>query len=219
ESINQKLPRHILTVEDPIEYLYRDKKSLVNQREVGIDVASFRDALKYVVRQDPDVILIGEMRDQETFEAGLQAAETGHLVFGTIHASSVAQTMGRILDLFPPEREKQIRESMRFNLRAIVCQKILPSCKAGVGMVPSQEVMVVNATIAKLIVDGQDKKIEDVIRGAAEEGMQDFNQSLLKLVKDGLVDKQVAFAASPNPEQLSMNLKGIFLGEDRRIVG
>ena len=191
----------------------------MNQREVGIDVTSFQSALKHVVRQNPDVILVGEMRDHASFDAALQAAETGHLVFGTIHASSSAQTVGRILDLFPTERQDLIRQGLEFNLKAIVCQKLLPSCKEGVRMVPAVEVMITNSTIQKLIMNREDKKIMDVIRGGAEEGMQDFNQGLVSLINAGLITKKVGLAFSPNPEQLKMNLQGIYLGEDHKILG
>jgi len=218
ELINSTRRCHIVTIEDPIEYLYKDKKAFVNQREVGIDVPSFATALKSVVRQDPDVILIGEMRDPETFETALTAAETGHLVFGTLHASTVSQTFGRIIDLFPPERERQIRQSLRFSLKAIICQKILTSCKEGVGLVPATEILVVNPTVQKLIMDGEDKKIEQVIRSGKEEGMLDFNQSLVQLVQQRLIEEKTAIEASHNPDQLAMNLKGIFLGDDRKIV-
>lgn len=216
--INDHRRCHIVTIEDPIEYLYRDNKAFINQREVGLDVKSFKAALVSVVRQDPDVILIGEMRDQETLEAAMQASETGHLVFGTLHASGVAQAVGRILDLFPTERERQVRMSLRFNLKALVCQKMLPSIKPGVALVPAQEIMLSNPTTQKLIYEGEDKKLEGVIRSSTEDGMQDFNQSLLKLVNEGLISQKVAMEASPNPEQLQMNIRGIFLGDDRKIV-
>jgi twitching motility protein PilT len=219
EHINDTRRAHIVTIEDPIEYLYRDKKSFINQREVGIDVEDFRTALKYVVRQDPDVILVGEMRDRETFEAGLAAAETGHLVFGTLHSATVGATIGRILDLFPAEREKQIRQSLRFNLRAIVCQKILPAIKKGVAVVPALEILIATSTVGKVIVDGEDKKLETIVRGGAEEGMVDFNTSLIRLVREGFIAERTALEASANAEQLKMNLKGIFLGDDRKIIG
>lgn len=219
EYINSTKRTHIVTIEDPIEYLYTDKKSFINQREVGVDVDSFHSALKYVVRQDPDIILIGEMRDPETFEAGLQAAETGHLVFGTLHSSDVSSSIGRILDLFPQEREKQIRQGLSFNLKALICQKLLPSCKEGVGVVVAQEIMIANPTTQKLIFHGDDKKLRDVVRGATQEGMQDFNQSLVKLVNENFITTQVALSVSPNKDQLKMNLKGIYLGEDRGIIG
>ena len=218
EFINSHRRCHIITIEDPIEYLYRDKKAFVNQREVGIDVPSFGDALKSVVRQDPDVILIGEMRDTDTFETALTAAETGHLVFGTLHSSNVSQTVGRILDMFPSDRERAIRQALAFSLKGIVCQKILPSCREGVGLVPAQEILIVNPTVQKLIYEGEDKKIDGIVRSSREEGMQDFNQSLMDLVAEGLIDERVALEASHNAEQLTMNLKGIFLGDDRKIV-
>ncbi len=218
EWINTQRRCHIITIEDPIEYLYRDKKAFVNQREVGIDVPSFPAALRSVVRQDPDVILIGEMRDRETFETALTAAETGHLVFGTLHSSTVSQTIGRIIDMFPPDRERQLRQSLSFSLKGIICQKILPASREGVGLVPVQEILIVTPTVQKLILDGEDKKIEGVVRGGKEDGMQDFNQGLLDLVARGLIDEATALEASNNPEQLQMNLKGIFLGDDRKIV-
>ncbi len=219
EHINQNRRTHIVTIEDPIEFLYTDNKSFINQREIGLDCPDFERALKSVVRQDPDVILLGELRDAETFESALMASETGHLVFGTLHSSSVSQTMGRILELFPPERERSIRLSLRFNLRAVICQKILPSCAEGVGRVPCQEILIANPTVAKMIHEGKDKQLEGVIRGSKEEGMQDFNQSLMVLVQKGLITEEVALEASPNSEQLQMNLRGIFLGEDRGLVG
>jgi twitching motility protein PilT len=219
DYINLTEKCHVVTIEDPIEYLFTDKKSFFNQREIGIDVDSFPKALKHVVRQDPDVILVGEMRDVESFDAGLIASETGHLVFGTIHASSAAQCIGRLLDLFPTERQPLIRQSLAFNLKAIICQRLLPACKEGVKMVPAIEIMLTNSTIQKLIQSGEDKKILDCIRGGEEEGMQDFNQSIVKLINAGLVNKKVGMAYSPNPEQLKMNLQGIYLGEDRKILG
>jgi twitching motility protein PilT len=219
QYINETRKTHLITVEDPIEYLFQDVKSFINQREVGIDVTDFHSALKHVVRQNPDVILVGEMRDHESFEAGLQASETGHLVFGTIHASSSASTIGRILDLFTIERQELIRQSLIFNLKAILCQKLLPSCKEGVRMCPAVEVLISTDVVRKLIQNKEDKKIQDVIRGGEEEGMQDFNQSMVKLINTGLITKKTAMTFSPNPEQLKMNLQGIFLGEDHRIIG
>jgi twitching motility protein PilT len=219
DYINLTEKCHVITIEDPIEYLFTDKKSFFNQREIGIDVDSFPNALKHVVRQDPDVILVGEMRDVDSFDAGLIASETGHLVFGTIHASSAAQTIGRLLDLFPTERQPLIRQSLSFNLKAIICQKLLPASKEGVRMVPSVEIMLTNSTIQKLIQGGEDKKIQDVIRSGEEEGMQDFNQSIVKLINAGLISKKIGMAYSPNPDQLKMNLQGIFLGEDKKILG
>jgi twitching motility protein PilT len=215
QIINTSLPLHIVTIENPIEYLYRDEKAFINQREIGIDLPDFANGLRHALRQDPDVILVGEMRDAETFEAALMAAETGHLVFGTIHAGSAAQTIGRVLDYFPIDRHHQIRQLLYFNLRAVIVQKLLKGMRPDVPRVPAVELMIVNPLIKKLIFENEDKKIPDVIRASRQEGMQDFNQSLCDLVKRGLVSEQVALETSPNPEQLAMNLKGITLGSDR----
>jgi len=211
-QINVHRRCHILTIEDPIEYLYKDAKSFVNQREVGIDVDAFKTALKYMVREDPDVILIGEMRDAETLETALIAAETGHLVFTTLHSSSAPQTIGRMLDFFPADRHEAMRALMYFNLKAVIVQKLLKGAKKEAPLVPSVELMIVNPSIKKAIREGEDEKIGDIIRSCREEGMQDMNQSLVDLVKSGLVTKEIALESSPNAEQLSMNLKGIFVG-------
>ena len=219
EFINENRRCHIVTIEDPIEYLFSDKKSFINQREVGIDVPSFGKALRTVVRQDPDVILIGEMRDHETFNVSLTAAETGHLVFSTIHASTVPQTLGRVLDLFPPDQQESIRKGLSFNLKSIICQKLLPSVKEGIGRVPAVEILIVNATITKLISEGRDKDLANVIRAGEEDGMCDFNQSLVKLIQGGLISEKIGLAYSHNPEQLRMNLKGIYLADDKQILG
>ncbi|MCZ7648576.1 MAG: PilT/PilU family type 4a pilus ATPase [Planctomycetota bacterium] len=216
--INQTQACHIVTIEDPIEFLYRDEKAFVNQREIGIDVPNFADGLRYVLRQDPDVILIGEMRDAETFETALIASETGHLVFGTVHASSAPQVVGRVLDYFPPERHYQIRQLLYFNLKAVLVQKLLRGARQDVPRVPAVEFMLCNAVVRKMIHEGEDQKLGDVIRSSREDGMQDFNQSLLDLLRRGLITEQNAIEASPNPEQLQMNMKGIVLGTDRGTI-
>jgi len=209
DYLNEREALHILTIEDPIEYLFTDKKSVINQREVGIDVIDWHTALKHAVREDPDVILVGEMRDRDTFEAALIAAETGHLVFGTIHASNAASTLGRILDLFPADMHQAIRQTLAFNLKAVVCQKLLPSIKPGVFRVPTNEIMILNPTIRDLILKSEDKKISDAIKIGFLEGMLDFTESLRQLVERGDVTKEVAIEVAPNPEALKMALKGI----------
>jgi twitching motility protein PilT len=209
DYINERERVHILTIEDPIEYLFTDKKAVINQREVGIDVSDWHIALKHAVREDPDVILVGEMRDRDTFEAGMNAAETGHLVFGTIHASTAPSTIGRILDLFPADMHPAMRQSLAFNLKAIVCQKLLPSIKAGVQRVPTNEIMIMNPTIRDLIIKAEDKKLPDAIRIGFLEGMLDFNESLRQLVERGDVDRATALEVAPNPEALKMAFKGI----------
>ncbi len=189
--------------------MYTEDKCLINQREVGEDVKDFGIGMKHAVREDPDVMLVGEMRDEETFMTAIHAAETGHLVFGTIHASTAPTTIGRILDLFPEEMHGAIRSAIVFNMKAIVAQKLLPSIKEGVGRVPTVEIMLFTPTIRKLILEGKDEKLPDAIRIGAEEGMQDFTMSLKELVDEQLIDRPTAFEVAPNREALKMALKGI----------
>ncbi|HON44081.1 MAG: PilT/PilU family type 4a pilus ATPase [Planctomycetes bacterium] len=212
QFINLNRRCHIVTIEDPIEYVYEDQKSFINQREIGLDVESFPHALRAVLRQDPDVILIGEMRDQETFGTALKAAETGHLVFGTLHSSTVVQTFGRIYDIFPAEERESIRKALMFNLIAVIGQKLAPT-KDNLGRIPIHEIMIMNATIQKLIEEKKEGKIGELIRTLEGEGMCDFNQSLYKAIKDGYITDKVALSMSHNPEQLKMNLKGIFVSD------
>jgi twitching motility protein PilT len=209
EHINQTRPCHIVTIEDPIEYIYDNKMALIDQREVGIDVPDFETALKYLMREDPDVVLIGEMRDRETFQAALHAAETGHLVFGTIHSSTASSTMGRILDLYPAESRDLARQALSFNLRAIICQRLLPSIAPGIDRVPAVEILVMNPAARQLLAEARDAEMLEVIRSGEHEGMQDFNKSLLRLIEKDFVDPKVAYDASPNPEELKMLLMGI----------
>lgn len=207
--INHNYRKHILTLEDPIEFVFTEDKCLINQREIGLDVKDFGIGMKHAVREDPDVMLVGEMRDRETFETAIQAAETGHLVFGTIHASTAPSTIGRILDLFPQAMHAAIRSALAFNMKAIIAQKLLPSIVPGVGRVPTCEIMVFNSTVRKLILEEQDEKLADAIRIGREEGMLDFTTSLKELVERDMIDRPTAFEVAPNPEALKMALKGI----------
>lgn len=209
DYINAREPLHILTVEDPIEFTFTDKKSYINQREIGLDVVDWHKALKDAVRQDPDVILVGELRDIETFEAAVHAAETGHLVFGTIHASTAATTINRILDLFPADKHKAIRQALSNNLKAIVAQKLLKSIKPGIHRVPTNEIMIVNPIVRKLISEERDGELLDAIKMCYQEGMIDFTENLRVLVERGDVDKATALEVAPNPEALKMAFKGI----------
>ena len=213
EYINQHERVHILTIEDPIEFMFKDKKAIINQREVGIDVSDWHVALKHAVREDPDIILVGEMRDRETFEAAMHAAETGHLVFGTIHASSAPSTVGRILDLFPADMHGAIRQNLAFNLKAVIAQKLLPTTKEmtekGVKRVPTCEIMIHNPTIRKLISEKMDDRLGDAIRMFITEGMQDYTESLRVLVTSEYIERTTAFEAAPNVDALKMALKGI----------
>lgn len=219
DHISETRRCHILTIEDPIEYLLSDKMAFINQREVGIDTPSFKAALKHMVREDPDVILIGEMRDEETFSAGLAASETGHLVLGTLHSSTVASTFSRILDFFPSAQHDQIRQSLVFNLRSIVCQRLLPSIKEGLSVVPATEVMLMTPIMQKLVKDSEDNKISDAIRSSSHEGMHNFTESIRSLIMNGFIELNVGLEATANPEALRMALKGIKLSDADAILG
>jgi len=207
--INSIYRKHILTLEDPIEFVFTEDKCLIHQREIGQDVKNFEIGMKHAVREDPDIILVGELRDEETFLTAIHAAETGHLVFGTIHASSAPTTIGRILDLFPEEMHGAIRSAIAFNMKGIVAQKLLRSIKPGVGRVPTVEIMTFTPMIQKLVLDGKDSKLPDAIRIGAAEGMQDFTMSLKDLINKELIDRPTAFAVAPNTDALKMALKGI----------
>jgi twitching motility protein PilT len=218
QYVNKRERCHIVTIEDPIEFTFKDDKCIINQREVGIDVCDWDTALKHAVRQDPDIILVGEMRDRDTFNAAMHAAETGHLVFGTIHASSAPSTISRILDLFPKDMHSAMRQNMAFNLKAIVAQKILPTTKDwaaahGQSRIPLIEIMRVNPIVRKLILTEEDIKLAQAIRLGKEEGMVDFTESLRRLVVAETIERATAFEVAPNPETLRMVLKGIQLPE------
>ncbi|MFO0884796.1 MAG: PilT/PilU family type 4a pilus ATPase [Pirellulales bacterium] len=209
DYINRRERVHILTLEDPIEFIFTEDKALINQREVGFDVKDFKIGMKHAVREDPDIMLVGEMRDEETFLTAIHAAETGHLVFGTIHASSAPSTIGRILDLFPEAMHKAIRSAIAFNMKGIVAQKLLKSIRPGVPRVPTCEIMLFTPMIKKIVLEGTDSKLPDAIRIGAADGMQDFTMSLKQLIDDQLIDRPTAFEVAPNPDALKMALKGI----------
>ena len=209
DYINQRERVHILTLEDPIEFVFTEQLALINQREVGFDVKNFSIGMKHAVREDPDIMLVGEMRDEETFMTAIHAAETGHLVFGTIHASTSPSTIGRILDLFPDSMHKAIRSAIAFNMRGIVAQKLLRSIKPGVARVPTCEIMLFTPMIKKLVLESSDNKLPDAIRIGYADGMQDFTMSLKQLIDDELIDRPTAFEVAPNPDALKMALKGI----------
>jgi twitching motility protein PilT len=207
--INQNYRKHILTLEDPIEFVFTEDKCLINQREIGQDVKDFAVGMRHAVREDPDIILVGEMRDEETFMTAIHAAETGHLVFGTIHASSAATTITRILDLFPEAMHQAIRSALAFNMKGIVAQKLLKSIKPGVSRVPIVEIMFLDVLIRKYVLEEQDHLIADHIKKSTKDGMQDFTQSLKSLIDQGLIDRHDALEIAPNREALMMALKGI----------
>lgn len=208
--INHSFDKHVVTLEDPIEFTYTDVKSIINQREVGIDCPSFALGMRAVLRQDPDVILVGEMRDRDTFETALQAAETGHLVFGTLHASNAQQAVQRLFEFFPEDRKQALQRQIAGSLRATITQKLLPALEGG-GRMPACETFVLDALARKTIMEGKFEKIEAVIEANEDNGSKTFNQDLFRLVKNGLISRDDAINNSPNPRQLEMNLKGIFL--------
>ena len=209
DYVNRHRACHIITIEDPIEFLYVDSKASVSQREVGIDVTDYDAALRSLMRQDPDVVLIGEMRDNETLTAAMRAAETGHLVFGTLHASSATQTIQRILDLFPQNERDLARQTFALTMKAIVSQQLLKGLQPQSPMVPAVEVLLSNPITRKLISEEREADIPTAIRSARSEGMQDFTDSLEDLVKREMITLEEAMRCAPNVEELKMALKGV----------
>jgi twitching motility protein PilT len=210
DHINATETCHIMTIEDPIEFLIRDKRSIVNQREVGVDTMSFGQALKSALRQDPDVILVGEMRDLETIETALTAAETGHLVFSTLHTLDATETVNRIISAFPPYQQKQVRLQLGSVLRAVISQRLVPRAD-GKGRVPAIEVLLATARVRELIEDkDRTKEISDAIaQGHLSYGMQTFDQSLMSLLKSGLVSYEEALRQATNPDDFALRVSGI----------
>jgi twitching motility protein PilT len=209
DYINRTRSCHIVTIEDPIEYLIKDKKAIISQREIGIDVEDFDKALKYLMRQDPDVVYIAEMRDFKSVTAGMRAAETGHLVFGTIHSANAAHAVQRLLDLFPQNERELARQTLSLTIRAIISQVLLQSIKEGVGRIPAVEILLANPAVRKLISEGREADLPNVIRSSQEEGMQDITDNLIKLIMDGSIEPREAYKYAPNAEELKMALKGI----------
>ena len=209
DYINQTRSCHIITIEDPIEYLFNDKKAIVSQREIGIDVKDFDEALKYLIRQDPDVVFIGEMRDAKTVSAGMRAAETGHLVFGTMHSTNASQAVHRLMDLFPQNERDLIRQTLSLTLKAIISQILLPCLNEGVDRIPAVEVLIANATVRKLISEDREADLPNIIRSSVDEGMQDLTYNLCELVNSGSVDAKEAYKYAPNTDEFKMALKGI----------
>ncbi|MBL7646080.1 MAG: PilT/PilU family type 4a pilus ATPase [Candidatus Hydrogenedentes bacterium] len=212
--INQIRHGHIVTLEDPIEYVHHDNQCSVSQREVGIDTKDFRSGLRAIMREDPNVILIGEMRDVDTFYTCLGAAETGHLVFSTLHTTNVMMTIDRILDMFPSSQQAQIRSQLALQLKAVVSQRLLPNA-SGSGRVPAVEIMFATPGIISLIREDEIGRIPQVIADGSEEGMQTFNMHLIQMVKAGTISMEDAEFASDNADALKANLSGIFGSRDR----
>jgi twitching motility protein PilT len=222
DYINMNKSKHIMTIENPIEYIHMDKKAVINQREIGVDTESFHTALRYIIRQDPDVIVIGEMRDKESVVVSISAAETGHLVLSSFHAEDTTQAIIRLLDFFSTTEREYTRMQLANNLKAITSQRLLKRIdrnkKDIPNLIPAVEILIITPIVSKLIRDNRLKDIQKILQ-TGEGGMQSFNMSLAELYKKNLVTKDEVLSKSSRPEALKINLKGIYLDEDRGILG
>ena len=216
DEINSTRTAHIMTVEDPIEYLHRDNRSIINQRELGVDTSTFSGALRSALRQDPDVILVGEMRDHETIETALLAAETGHLVFSTLHTLDAAETINRIIAVFPPHQQLQVRIQLASVLKAVISQRLVPKAD-GKGRAPAVEVLISTAFIRDCIVDKDKTSLitAAMAQGASQYGMQTFDQSIFSLFEQGLVAYEEALRWASNVDEFKLKVQGISTGTDR----
>jgi twitching motility protein PilT len=210
DYINASRSEHILTIEDPIEFIHRDKKSILNQREVDVDTRQFATALRAALRQDPDVVLVGEMRDYETIETALLAAETGHLVFSTLHTLDATETVNRIISVFPPHHQKQIRIQLGQVLKAVISLRLVPRAD-GIGRVPAAEVLISTAYIRECIENKDKTKYirEQIALGTSQYGMQTFDQSLFQLYKSGLITLDEALKRATNPDEFRLKIQGV----------
>jgi twitching motility protein PilT len=216
EHINGNFKKHIITLEDPIEFVFEDNQCVIEQREVGLDTQSFHHALKNVLRQDPDIIMLGEMRDDISFAAAMSAADTGHLVLSTLHTTTASQSINRILDFFKADEREQVRRQLAATLRGVICQRMITTVENK--MTPALEIMINSPLVKKMLEENRLDKLAAAIETGADDGMITFNQSLFNLVKSGRVSEKEALAKATNPQALEMNFKGIFLNEGGRIV-
>lgn len=216
EYINANFKKHIVTLEDPIEFVFDDNQSVVEQREIGLDTLSFQHGLKHVLRQDPDIIMVGEMRDAISFQAAISAADTGHLVLSTLHTQNASQSIGRILDFFRPEEREQIRRQLSSTLRAVVCQRMVSTLAGGV--TPALEILINTPTVRKMLEENRTEKIGAAVETGRDDGMQTFNQAMYDLVQQKKISEKEGLAKATNPQALEMMFKGIFLDEGRRIL-
>jgi twitching motility protein PilT len=216
DALNRVTTRNVITVEDPIEFLHRDRMSFIHQREVGLDTRTFHEGLRYVLRQDPDIILVGEIRDLETMSTALMAADTGHLVLSTLHTTDVVQTMQRMISFYPPHQHDEVRMSIAANLRAVICQRLVPR-RDGAGRVPAVEIMVNTPTIKEFILNADKLPMihAAVAEGVTQYGMQTFDQSVMGLLKEGAITEEEAIKNCNNPNELNLKLKGISATSDR----
>ena len=213
ENININQKKHIVTVEDPIEYIYKSKKSIFTQRQIGIDTGSFLDGLKYALRQDPDVVLIGEIKDMETVESALHAAETGHLVVATLHTFNAVQTINRILSFFPPSERDAVRSQFAEVYRGSISQKLLPKA-TGKGRIPAVELLVSTPTIKDFILKDELEEIYKLVKGGSYNDMITFNMSLYELYKKGYITREVALEHSDAPNELMHYMRGVYTGSE-----
>jgi twitching motility protein PilT len=217
QHINASVKKHIITLEDPIEFVFEDNQCVIEQREIGLDTNSFQEGLKHILRQDPDIIMIGEMRDSISFQAAMSAADTGHLVLSTLHTTNAGQSVTRVLDFFKAEEREQVRRQIAGTLQAVVCQRMVNTTNGSV--TPAIEIMINSGTVKKLIEENRLDKLGAAIETGTEDGMQNFNQALFTLVKERKISEKEALAKATNAQALEMNFKGIFLDEGRRILG
>lgn len=217
EYINSNRKSHIITIEDPIEYEFTDKKSFIEQRELGLDTVTYDSALTHSLRQDPDVIMVGEMRSRKSFDCALKAADTGHLIFSTLHTLNATQTINRILNFYNSDEQQSIRYSLANNLAGIVSQRLVKTANDD-GLVPALEIMFNNSTIRNMLYENKISKLHSAVENSKNEGMQTFKQSLMDLVQREKISSEEALKMADNPEALKMNLKGVYLNTDNQIL-
>jgi twitching motility protein PilT len=217
EHVNGNMRKHIITLEDPIEYVFEDNQSIIEQREIGLDTETFYSGLRAALRQDPDIVMIGEMRDSITFAAAINAADTGQMVLSTVHTTNASSSVGRVLDYFKADERDQVRRQLAGTLRAVVCQRMVPTLDGK--MTPACEIMLNTPVVRKMIEENRLDKLAAAIETGHDDGMQDFNRAVLNLYNEGKISKEEAMLKASNPQALEMNLKGIFLTTGSRILG
>jgi twitching motility protein PilT len=217
EHVNANFRKHIVTMEDPIEYVFEDNQSIIEQREVGLDTETFYTGLRSALRQDPDIVMIGEMRDSVTFAAAINAADTGQMVLSTVHTTNASSSVGRVLDFFKADEREQVRRQLAGTLKAVICQRMVPTLDGK--MTPACEIMLNTPIVRKLIEENRLDKLSVAVETGHDDGMQDFNKAVLDLYNAGRISKEEAMAKAGNAAALEMNLKGIFLTQGSRILG
>ena len=216
EYVNANFKKHVVTLEDPIEFVFEDNQSVIEQREIGLDTSSFQSGLKMVLRQDPDLIMVGEMRDAVSLQAAMSAADTGHLVLSTLHTQNASQSIGRILDFFRPDEREQVRRQLAGTLCAVICQRMVGTVTGSV--IPALEILINTPTVRKMLEENRIEKINAALETGADDGMQTFNQALYNLVQERKISDREALAKASNAQALEMMFKGIFLNEGSRII-